>query len=159
MVYLISSQVYDFSFRTFLAVEVEGAVGNVLRLEVAHRYGAPGLALAHLDGGRHVGVLVDGDDQLLYGALLVLGHKANLVVAAHVFQRRIVARLIDVDEGVWVHRHLLGLGRVAHVYLVGVLEVSPLGLAVVPDDGLGCAGVELVALDGERAACRTIFGA
>ena len=151
------SQVHNLSLRKVLAVEDEGAVGNTLRLEVAYRNGTPSIALTHLDLRRDITLLVDGENQLLHRALLVLCHQANLIVAAYGLHRGSIARLVDVDEGVWIHGHLLCLGRIAHVYLVGLLHVGPLRLAVVPYRGLSGAGIKLVALDGDGAAGGTIL--
>ena len=77
------SQVNDFCFRIILAVEFESVVGYALGLEVAHGDSAPTAALAHLYLRWHVGFLVDGEDEFLHRALLVLCHQLHLVVAAH----------------------------------------------------------------------------
>ena len=140
------SQVDDFCSWEFLAVEGEGTVGDVLCLEAIDIDGAPGRALAHLHLRRHVGLLVDGDVHLCHGALLVVGYEVNLVVAAHGLEGALVARLVDIDEGIWIHRHLLCLGRVGDVHLIGLLHVRPLCLSVIPYDSLRRSCVELIAL-------------
>ena len=104
-----------------------------------------------------MGVFVDGDIHLCHGALLVVGNEMHLIVAAHSLEAALISCLVDVDEGIRIHRHLLGLGRVAHVHLVGLLHIGPLRLAVVPYDGFRCARIKLVTLDGDGTACRTIL--
>ena len=153
------SQVDDFSSWTFLAVEIECAVRNALGSEVTYRDGTPGIALSHLDNRWNMCLFVDGDIHLSHAALLVVGYKVNLVVAAHGLEGALVARLVDIDEGIWIHRHLLCLGRVGDIHLVGLLHVRPLCLSVIPDDSLRRSCVELIALDGNRTAGGTIFWA
>ena len=104
-----------------------------------------------------MGVLVDGDIHLCHGTLLVVGYEMHLIVAAHSLEAALISCLVDVDEGLRIHRHLLGLGRVAHVHLVGLLHISPLRLAVIPYDGLWCARIKLVTLDGDGTACRAVL--
>ena len=86
-------------------------------------------------------------------------NEVNLVVAAHGLEGALVARLVDIDEGIWIHRHLLCLGRIGDVHLIGLLHVRPLCLSVIPDDSLRRSCVELIALDGNRTAGGTIFRA
>ena len=106
---------------------------------------------------RPIGLLVDEDVEFLGATAGVLCLQVDIVCAGRGGHREGVAFLVDVDELIGVHGHLLGFVGSGDVHLLGRLHVAPLGFAVIPNDGFGRSGMELVALDGYGATGGSYF--
>ena len=72
----------------------------------------------------------------------------NLIALRVLCERHVVARLVEVYEGVGVHGHLLRLGGRCDVNLLCLLHVGPLCLAVEPYGSHRGVCVKLVSLYG-----------
>jgi len=153
---LFLPHVDDLGLRVVLGIEAEGGIREVGLAEIGDVNGGPSLVGAHLHLCGLIG-LGDEDVEFLDGAPLVLRHHVHLVFSRHGLGREGEARLVDVDELIRVHGLLLSLGGRCHRHLIGLPVEGPLGLTVVPDDGLGGVCAELVALDGNGAGGIAVF--
>ena len=89
----------------------------------------------------------NSDEELLDLTVLCGRGEMHHVGIASLIEGTAITVLIKVDEVVGVNGLKLGLRRIADVHLLIILHIGPHGLAIKPDCGLRCGGMELLAFD------------
>ena len=130
------SEINDLGMGEIFRTEHKGSIRLVLGLEIGNVDSSPVSAIPHLHKRGHMGRAVYGDIQLLNRAIFVLRRQMHHMVGAGGGKRGIISGLVDVDEAIRIHGHLLCLRGMCDIHLICFSQIAPLRFAVVPDDGL-----------------------